>query len=461
MYDFTKETPMKNKKLLVSLIAGILAGVMILSLLLSLIPADVYAASSSEIKDQISEMEKEQAELQKELEKLQSQHKENINAMSDAIAEKKNVDKQIVILYEQIDGLNDQISAYAVLIADKQAELDKANKDLEQLRQKHMERLRAIEENGSISYWNVLFQANSIMDLLDRLEMIQEIAAADRRNIQKMDEIAKQVEESRVELQREQADLRDRRQKMAAKQEELNQKREESERLLADLVARGEEYEKWMAEQEDKLADLEDEIANKESEYDRVKFEEWLATSVPPTTVPPTTGSGSSSSGVVSGPVTSMTSTTIWRSGKAMTPNTVDGITWYTPCDYNRISSTFGMRLHPIDGYVKPHKGVDFAIGHTPIYATRAGVVTIATTWEDDSAGYYVVIDHGDGFKSIYMHMCKPANVKPGDFVLAGTELGCVGSTGASTGNHLHFGISQYNSATKQYEYVNPLLYVK
>jgi murein DD-endopeptidase MepM/ murein hydrolase activator NlpD len=317
-----------------------------------------------------------------------------------------------------------------------------------------------MEEEGSISYWSVLFKANDFIDLLDRLNMIQEIAAADRHRIEELDETAKLVEETRVTLQREQAELRNRRQQMAAKQEELNRMVQESENLLSQLIAKGEEYEKWIAEQEDKLSDLEDELINKEAEYDKKKFEEWLATSVPPTTVPQTTGP-SSSGGITSGPVESMTSTTIWRSGKAMTPNTVDGVTWYTPCDYNRISSTFGMRLHPIDGYVKPHKGVDFAIGHTPIYATRAGVVTVATTWEDASAGYYVVIDHGDGFRSIYMHMCTRPYVKVGDFVQAGQEIGCVGSTGASTGNHLHFGISQWDNKTKKYVYVNPLLYVK
>ena len=104
---------------------------------------------------------------------------------------------------------------------------------------------------------------------------------------------------------------------------------------------------------------------------------------------------------------------------------------------------------------------MDFAIGHTPIYATRGGKVIVATTWEDESAGYYVMIDHGDGFRSIYMHMCTPPYVRVGDFVNSGQQIGCVGSTGASTGNHLHFGISWYNPSTSQYEYVNPLEYVK
>lgn len=446
---------MNNKKFWVSLLAGIMAGIMILTLLLQLIPTQAQAATSSEIKDQIEQMEKDQAEIQKELDKLESQRKENLSEMKDIINQKNIVDQQVALIYEQIESMNDQIAAYAVMIADKQAELDKANEDLQKMKQKHMERLRAMEEDGSLSYWSVLFEANSFTDLLDRLNMIQEIANADQKRIEEMSNASKLVEETRLSLQQEQAALQASRQEMAVKQAELNLKSKESEELLASLIAKGEEYEKWMDEQEDKLADLEDELANMQVEYDKVKYQEWLATSVPPTTKP----SSGSSSGSSSSSGNGSYSETIWRSGIAMTPNTVDGITWYTPCDYNRISSTFGMRLHPIDKVWKMHKGVDFAIGHTPIYATRAGVVVISG--KDDSAGWWVVIDHVDGFRSVYMHMCKKPYVKVGDFVGAGQELGCVGSTGASTGNHLHFGIQIYNSSLGKYEYVNPLLYVK
>lgn len=447
---------MKNKKFWVSLMAGIMAGIMILSLLLQLIPP-AQAATSSEIKDQIEEMEKEQEELQKELDALDSKRKDNLEKMEDIIDQKKIVDQQVALLYDQIDNMNDQIAAYAVMIADKQAELDKANEELQELKEKHMERLRAIEEDGQLSYWYVLFNANSFTDLLDRINMVQEIAAADQNRMKEMSEAAQLVEETRLSLQAEQAALQDSRHKMAAKQVELDKKAQESEKLLSDLIAKGEEYQQWMEEQEDKLSKLEDELADMEVEYDRVKYEEWLATSVPPTTQKPSGGSSGSSGS--NNYEDSGYSTTIWRTGTAMTANTVDGITWYTPCDYNRISSTFGMRLHPVDKIWKMHKGVDFAIGHTPIYATRPGVVVISG-W-DDSAGYWVVIDHVDGFRSVYMHMCKRPYVKVGDFVGAGQELGCVGSTGSSTGNHLHFGIQVYNSSLGKYEYVNPLRYVK
>ena len=438
---------MNKKKLLVSLIAGLLACVMLFVLLLQLVPTKAEAATSSEIKNQIDKMEEEQGALQDQLDALEDQRRENLESIQEIVDQKNLVDEQISILNDQIDNMNAQISAYAVLIADKQAELDKAKSDLEEMKQKHMERLRTMEEEGQLSYWYVLFEASSFTDLLDRLNMIQEIAAADQRRIEEMNVASEAVQEAQENLFAEQSELQSNRQKLAAKQKEMDMKAEESSELLSKLIAKGEEFDAWMDEKEEGLAALEEEILNMEAEYDRVKYEEWLATSVPPTT----SSSSSSGSGSVSG--------TIYKGGTALTANTVNGITWLTPCSYNRISSTFGMRYHPIYHYDKMHNGIDLAVDHTPIYASRGGVVVISG-W-DDSAGYWVIIDHGDGFRTVYMHMCKRPYVSRGDFVGAGTELGCVGSTGASTGNHLHFGVQLYNANLGKFEYVNPLLYIK
>ena len=99
------------------------------------------------------------------------------------------------------------------------------------------------------------------------------------------------------------------------------------------------------------------------------------------------------------------------------------------------------------------HNGVDLACSAgTPIYASRSGVVTTAA-FQADGAGNYVQLDHGDGYKSIYMHMTNYI-VSPGQYVGAGQVIGYVGSTGLSDGNHLHFGIS-YNGT-----YVNPMEYI-
>ena len=128
------------------------------------------------------------------------------------------------------------------------------------------------------------------------------------------------------------------------------------------------------------------------------------------------------------------------------------GGNWIRPCSYVYMSSPFGFRQSPTTGASTYHQGVDLAApAGTPIYASRSGVVTTATY--SNSAGYYVTINHGDGFSSIYMHMTNYV-VRSGAAVSQGQLIGYVGSTGISTGNHLHFGIS-YNGA-----YVNPCAYV-
>ena len=116
------------------------------------------------------------------------------------------------------------------------------------------------------------------------------------------------------------------------------------------------------------------------------------------------------------------------------------------------MSSPYGYRVHPVYGDWRFHSGVDFGIGEgSPIYATRSGVVTTATY--DWSAGYYVTINHGDGFASSYLHMTHYI-VTAGDYVDQGQIIGYVGSTGTSTGPHLHFTI-YYNGST-----VNPMEYL-
>lgn len=113
---------------------------------------------------------------------------------------------------------------------------------------------------------------------------------------------------------------------------------------------------------------------------------------------------------------------------------------WVMPIQYTKCTSEFGYRLHPIEGENKFHYGVDLSAPYgTPIVASRSGTVTKAA-YEADGAGNYVNIDHLDGYSTRYMHMARYI-VNEGQFVMAGQVIGYCGSTGASTGSHLHFSI--------------------
>lgn len=391
----------------------------------------VSAATSGELQNQLQALEGEQDALQAQLEELRAQQTGNLMQIRDIVQEKSLLEQQVGLLQAQIDNQNLQISTYALLIADKQDALDAAEAKLAQRNQKNKERIRAMEESGVLSYWSVLFRANSFSDFLDRLNIIREIAAADARRLQEIREAAEEVSDAKDALAQRKAELESEKKKLAQKEAELADKQRQTDQVLQQLLAKGAEFEAWLEEQELQLSQMEQDIAKLQSAYDAAKLQEWLATSVPPTTKPATSDGG----GI---------------GGSAVTKG---DITWVIPCNYTHVSSPYGWRIHPIYGDRRFHAGVDLSAGcPNEIYATRAGVVLIAQYSE--TAGNYVVIDHGDGYTSTYMHMCKLPCVKPGDYVLAGQVIGCVGNTGASKGCHLHFGIS-YNGST-----VNPMDYI-
>ena len=435
---------MKNRKKLVSLLAGIMAAVMLLSLILSLIPTRASAASSSEIKQQINDLKAQKEDIQAQMEEVQSQYEANEDEIADIVQQKNLIDQEIFLLHEQVDNINEQLSAYALLIADKQDELDAAQERMDELNAKNKERIRTMEEEGSISYWSVLFKASSFADLLDRLNMIEEIAASDQRRLEELSAAAEAVAAAQDELKAEKDELDEAKAELDATQEELDAKKEEAQELLTELIAYGAEltelYEGFELEEEA----LMQEIAQAEKEYNEAKRQEYLAYMATYTTVAPATSATTSSSG-------STTNSSGTASGGSSGGTTSSG-SWLLPCSYTMLSSPFGKRDAPTAGASTYHNGVDLAAPEgTPIYASRTGVVTVATY--SSSAGYYVTINHGDGYSSVYMHMTKYAVTK-GQAVSAGQLIGYVGSTGISTGNHLHFGIS-YNGS-----YVNPANYV-
>ena len=426
---------MKNRKKVVSLLAGVMAAIMVLTLVLSLLPTRAYAASSSEIRKQINQLKDQKSELKSQIEDLKKQYQANKDDIADIVSRKNIIDQEIGLLHAQLDNINEQISAFGVLIADKQDELDNAQDHYDQLNAEYRVRVRTMEEEGTLSYWEVLFKANSFSDLLDRMSMIEEIAASDNRRLKELDEATQAVAKAQSELETEKADLETTKEELNATQAELDDKRSEADEVIAELIAKGVELEGMKTDLEAEDENLLKQIAQMEKEYNAAKHQEWLDYMATYTTVPPATTAAPSDSGGNSG---------------NSTPSS--GGNWLRPCSYTYMSSPFGFRTSPTSGASSYHQGVDLAApANTPIYASRAGVVTTATY--SNNAGYYVTINHGDGFSSIYMHMNNYV-VSSGQAVSAGQLIGYVGRTGIATGYHLHFGIA-YNGA-----YVNPCAYV-
>ena len=438
---------MKNRKRIVAILAGVMAGIMILSLLLSILPTRVFAASSSEIRKQINALQEDRKDIKNQISDLKEQYEATSDEIADMVARKNIIDQEIGLLHTEIININEQLSAYSVLIADQQEELDRAQARFDQLNEDCKTRIRAMEEEGTISYWAVLFKANSFSDLLDRLNMVEEIASSDTRRLQELSEAAKAVEDAQAELALEKSELEVTRDELDAAQAELDAKRAEADELILQLIAKSED----LKLQEDHLMQEDEEllaaIALKEQEYNEAKEAEWIAymsTYVPPTTQAPSIP--------ISNPDGSNNASGGGSESNSGGGSVNVGSSWIVPCSYNKLTSPFGLRDTGIAGASTYHQGVDLSANSgTPIVASRGGTVTTATY--GNSAGYYVTINHGDGFSSIYMHMSNYI-VSAGQTVSQGQTIGYVGKSGVASGYHLHFGIA-YNGS-----YVNPCNYV-
>lgn len=444
---------MKLKQHIIPFLAGFLAFSMAVSSLVKTVPQEVEAATSAELKDQLETMEARKEELNKQLEELKGKLSENSNELEKIVAQKEIIDQEIFTLYQKTDVINEQIGIYGTLIADKQAELLEAQERLAALNEKNKERIRAMEEGGTLSYWSVLFEASSFSDFLDRLNMVQEIASSDKRRLDEMSAAAEEVAQAKTDLEAGQQELKASKTELEQAQATMKVKQQESQDLLAQLIAKGEEYERYIAEKEAEEEDLGGQITDMEQLYSEASYSEWLSTSVPPTTKPIVTAPPTTIPPTTTEPPTEPEDTEPEDTDPPETGGTVgDGTVWKIPTTYVRVSSPFGWRIHPVYGDWRFHNGVDLSASYdTPIVASRSGTVVVAQY--SSSAGYYVTIDHGDGFQSKYLHMTHYI-VEEGETVTAGQIIGYVGSTGVSTGAHLHFTI------TKDGEYVNPADYI-
>lgn len=388
------------------------------ALVLSCVPIQAGASEKTDkIEDELGSLKSENADIQAEIDAVRQQYTAASNQIQDLVNRKNAVDQEIALLHSQILNINQQVIAYGQLIADAQDDMNEESQRLDELNEKHKARIRAMEEGGTVSYWEVLFQASSFTDFLDRMAMIEEIAQSDQRRLEEIQQAADDLSSTQAKMQQELRSVAEAQQTLADSESLLAEKRTESDGLLRSLAAQKEEFELLLDDSEAKQDALMKEIAQKEKELANAQYEEKLAKLALQGQNPPSNA------------------------------------TWITPVSGYTISSAFGMRIHPVYKYALMHNGIDMACPQgTPIYATRAGTVTTAS-YQAGGAGYYVSINHGDGFSSIYMHMTNYV-VSSGQSVAAGQLIGYVGSTGVSTGPHLHFGVSYAGT------YVNPMAYI-
>ena len=418
---------------IVRIISIVLAAVILLSLVSTALIVMVHAASSSEIKSKLADLRAKQAEIQKQSDELEKSIAENKDQTKTLVSQKAEIDQEMEMSRQKIENLNEQIQQLNLLIAEKQTELEASVAKEEALQKQYKARLRSMEETGSVSYWSILFRASSFSDLLDRVDMIREIAESDQLMLKQLSAATQAVETERADLEQQKLDLQQTEDDLAVEQAELETKRAKADTLITQMQV---EYaslsDEFLAAEADEAA-VREQIKKAETDYfNALAKEQAAAAAAAAAANKPSSGSNSSSS---------------FSSGGASSGGFAFPLAYSTG-----VTCAYGPRVHPINGNKSFHYGVDLAAGmNTEIYATKSGTVTGATYGEAN--GYYVTINHGDGYSSIYAHMTNYV-VSVGDSVKQGQLIGYVGTTGWSTGPHLHFEIL-YNGSN-----VNPMNYI-
>ncbi len=410
----------KYRRWIVGAIAVLLIGAMLVSLVASLaMSAD--AASSSQIRQQINNLESQADAIAEKRAALEAEIEENKKETLGVVDQKLALDQEIELTQEEISNKTAQIQEYNNLISAKQSELDDALERQAALYEQYKLRVRSMEENGTLSYWAILFKSSSFADLLDNINMISEIAASDQLMLKKLERIAEEISAARVDLENEKAVLVTTQAELEETEKTLTEQRAESDALIQELLSDKAEMDKAEAHYAQLEDDLVAEIAKREQEYDNAVAAEEAAAHA-------AANSGGSSGGGGGG----------------------GG--WHNPLSSIYVTSAYGYRWHPTQGYYNFHSGVDLDADYgQSIYAAKAGTVTTATY--SDVYGYYIVINHGNGYSTLYGHMSSFA-VSSGQSVSAGQTIGYAGSTGWSTGTHLHYTVYQNGST------VNPMSYI-
>ena len=418
---------------IVRIISIVLAAVILLSLVSTALIVMVHAASSSEIKSKLADLRAKQAEIQKQSDELEKSIAENKDQTKTLVGQKAEIDQEMEMSRQKIENLNEQIQQLNLLIAEKQTELEASVAKEEALQKQYKARLRSMEETGSVSYWSILFRASSFSDLLDRVDMIREIAESDQLMLKQLSAATQAVETERADLEQQKLDLQQTEDDLAVEQAELETKRAKADTLITQMQV---EYaslsDEFLAAEADEAA-VREQIKKTETDYfNALAKEQAAAAAAAAAANKPSSGSNNSSAS---------------SSGGASSGGFAFPLAYSTG-----VTCAYGPRVHPINGNKSFHYGVDLAAGmSTEIYATKSGTVTGATYGEAN--GYYVTINHGDGYSSIYAHMTNYV-VSAGDSVKQGQLIGYVGTTGWSTGPHLHFEIL-YNGSN-----VNPMNYI-
>ncbi len=329
--------------------------------------------------------------------------------------EKTSLASQLKNLAEEMESTKKKISTKENEISDKEDELILAKADENDQYESMKKRIRFMYENGNTGFVEILCSSKSIGEFLNNAEYISTISGYDRNMLVEFQKIVSDVENQEAELKKEYSELQTMQDDLIAKQDDVN-------KLMAGKQSEIQSLSAELGDTKNKLAQLE--AAAAEAERKQKEAAEAAAAAKKAQAAVASAKKNTASVGSSSG-------------GSAGAPVISGNGTFVHPCPAGYVSSTFGYRTQPIAGASTNHKGIDFAAPTgTPIYAAAAG--TVISAGYAGNAGNLLVINHGNGLLTYYMH-CSKIYVSAGQTVSRGQNVAAVGTTGNSTGPHLHF----------------------
>lgn len=382
------------------------------------------AKKSENTSTSLKEAQQEKAALEKALEDA----KQTINELKESkgdVQEKvndlntqlMNISSQITALENQLAQKNQELTEKKDQIEDTKSQLEDAKKQEEQQYADMKVRIQFMYENAQESYFEALFSSESFSDFLNSAEYIIQIQEYDRKKLNEYQDTVDYIENVEKQLEEDYATLEE-------IKKEVEQEKASVEQEKASVAA-------LMKQRETELAGIEGNIDSAQSDADfyaaEIKAQEEIIAEIKRIEAEKA------------------------AAGKQDNPYTGGVFTWPCPSS-TRVTSDYGTRVSPMGGASSNHKGIDIgASGGAAIVAAADGTVTTASY--SSAAGNYVMIDHGGGLYTVYMH-ASALLVSPGQTVSAGQTIAQVGSTGISTGNHLHFGVSLNGSYVSPWSYL-------
>lgn len=410
MFKFKKpsEKPFRRCVLVCALLFGICAA----SPPLGAGAAELTNDSIRQKEASIEQSKKERRQIESNISDLKSIKKDLESSKQNLQQYVTNLDAQVTTMQGKIDDLNQKISTKKTEISEKEKELAQAEKQRDDQYEVMKKRIKFIYERGNGYYLEILIKSGSFSDMLNRATYVSMLSDYDQKQLEELAQKAKEVSLAKQDLEEEKKTLDAAEQSVRSEQSSMQSliadKKTQIDSLSSEITTKEEsirQYEAEKAEQDSTIAALEKAVTDEKA-----------------------------------------------RLAEQNARHFAGGVfTWPCP-SYSYISSEFGYRIHPIYGYQRFHSGLDMAApSGSPILAAADGKV-VAASYEA-TMGNYVMIDHGDGLYTVYMH-ASALYVSTGQEVSSGTQIAAVGSTGSSTGPHLHFSV-RLNG-----QYVNPHNYL-